>query len=230
MLVRINSVRSSYVVDDITLIRALDGVDGVILPKVESHAEIDVASRLTSSRVVIPLLETAKGIVNASSILGGSSAVVPAVAFGGEDLTSQLVIERTLSAEELFVARSQVVLAAATIGAEPIDTVFAAVYAIDQLRDDSLHARALGFRGKLAVHPDQVTVINEVFTPSTSDVDRALAVIDVYESAHGRGEGIARLDGRMVGPPALDKARRTVALANAVAAAGLSRAKPIGVS
>jgi len=83
----------------------------------------------------------------------------------------------------------------------------------DSLRRDCKRARALGFRGKMAIHPRQVDVINEVFTPAAADVDRARRLIDTYEASRAQGQGVTTMDGRMVELPIVERARRTLALA-----------------
>ena len=103
--------------------RSSDRIDAVVLPKTESPQDVERVAAAAPARRVIPLLETARGIVSAAAI-AGANAEIPALFFGAEDLTAELGIPRTLAGDEILLARSQVVLAAATIGAEAIDAVF----------------------------------------------------------------------------------------------------------
>jgi citrate lyase subunit beta/citryl-CoA lyase len=161
---------------------------------------------------VIPLLETARGVLHAGAI-AGARASIPAICFGAEDLTAEIGVPRTTAGEELLFARSQVVLAATTIGAEAVDAVFVDIKAMDQLRVDAERARALGFRGKMAIHPSQIGVINDVFSPSVIEIERARRLVDAYDAAAAAGEGVLRVDDRMVDAPVVARARRLLARA-----------------
>ncbi|HUL73747.1 MAG TPA: CoA ester lyase, partial [Vicinamibacterales bacterium] len=208
--VRVNGVRSAWIDADLAwLPRIADVADAVVLPKTESARDVERVAAAWPSRRVIPLLETSRGILAAAAI-AGAHAEVPALLFGAEDLTAELGIPRTLAGEEILLARSQVVLAAATIGADAVDAVFVDLKAADRLRADAARARALGFRGKMAIHPDQVAVINEVFTPSAEEVAAARRIVDADASARARGDGAFRLDDRMVDAPIVARARRVL--------------------
>jgi citrate lyase subunit beta/citryl-CoA lyase len=104
-------------------------------------------------------------------------------------------------------------MAAAAVRADAIDAVFTNLHDIDSLRRDCQRARGLGFRGKMAIHPRQVEIINEVFTPSGSEVDRATRIIAAYENARAGGEGVTALEGLMVELPVVERARRILAIA-----------------
>ncbi len=155
---RVNGVRTAWIDDDLKWVASVsDHVDAVVVPKAESEQDVERVAAAAPSRRVIPLLETARGIVSAAAI-AGANAEISALFFGAEDLTAELGIPRTLAGDEILLARSQVVLAAATIGAEAVDAVFVDFRAHDRLRQDAVRARALGFRGKMAIHPDQVEI------------------------------------------------------------------------
>src|SRR4029079_19427598 len=132
-----------------------------VLPKCASPGEVAAVAEATASGAVFPLLETAQGIVNAAAI-AGAPAPIAGLSCAAEALTAQLGIPRTIDGEEILFARSQVVLAAAVAGAEAIDAAVLDIPALDDLRRDAGRARALGFAGKMAIHPSQVPVINEV--------------------------------------------------------------------
>jgi citrate lyase beta subunit len=217
VFVRVNAPGSPWIDDDVACVRELAGVHGAVLPKVELPGQIEgVARRIPSGRVV-PLLETARGILDAAAI-AAADADVPALLFGAEDLTAELGIPRTVDGEELVHPRAQVVLAAAATGAEPIDAVFSNLADVDGLRADARRARAVGFRGKMAIHPGQVPVINEVFTPSREEIDRARRLVESFEAT--RAEGVIRLNDQMVEAPVVARARRILAAADAIARRG----------
>jgi citrate lyase subunit beta/citryl-CoA lyase len=122
-------------------------------------------------------------------------------------------VERTTDGEELLYARGQVALAAAAVRAEAIDAVFTDLNDLEGLRRDSRRARGLGFGGKMAIHPKQIDIINETFTPAPAEVERARRVVEAYEAALAGGQAVTTLDGRMVELPIVERARRVLTLA-----------------
>ena len=217
-LVRVNAARSQWYDADLAWLETVDdAIDAVVLPKAETPEEIDVLAAPRAGRRVIPLLETPRGILDAAAILRVDTEV-PAVLFGAEDLTAELGIPRTVDGGELLYARSRIVLAAAAAGADPIDAVFVDIGSPDLLHEDATRARALGFRGKMAIHPDQVPVINSVFTPTTDEITAARLIDEADQQARARGEGAFRLDNRMVDAPVVRRARRVLAVAERVTA------------
>jgi citrate lyase subunit beta/citryl-CoA lyase len=214
--VRVNAPRSPWQADDLAWLAEVAGhIEAVVVPKVESPGDIERVAPGAPSGIVIPLLETARGILGAAAI-AAANADVPALILGGEDLTAELGIPRTVDGEELLLARSQVVLAAATIGADAIDAIFVDLKAPDRLREDAVRARALGFRGKTAIHPDQIAAINDVFSPSAEDIAKARRLIEADAAARAQGEGAFRFDDRMVDAPVVARARRVLELAEAL--------------
>lgn len=215
--VRINAPGSPWIDGDLGWMRTQGGsFDAVVIPKAERATDVERVATAIGSRRVIPLLETARGILHAAAI-ATADADIPAILFGAEDLTAELAIPRTLDGEELLFARSQVALAAATIGADAIDAVFVDLAAPEALRRDAMRARALGFRGKMAIHPDQVPVINRVFSPTAEEIAAARRIVDADASARAGGEGVFRLDDRMVDAPVVRRAHRVLAIADAIA-------------
>jgi len=213
---RINGASTAFFDEDIDWLRRLRGCDAIMLPKVDDSWMIEQAAQAIASRTVIPLLETARGVLNALGI-AGAKATMPAVAFGGEDLTAEIGAERTVDGDELLFARSQVVLAAAALHADPIDGVLTTIGDDARLRDDARRARALGYRGKLAIHPAQVPIINEVFSPTPEAVSHAQRIVDAYADAVARGDGVLRLENQMVDMPVVVRARKIVELAQRIA-------------
>jgi citrate lyase subunit beta/citryl-CoA lyase len=211
-LVRVNGAASAFIDDDLDWLSSIDGLyDALVLPKVETPEEIAGIAHAVESAAIVPLLETARAILHARDIVTAGPEI-PAVLFGAEDLTAELGIPRAVDGEELIVARGLVVLAAASIGADPIDAVFVDIANPERLRQDAMRARAVGFTGKMAIHPDQVSVINETFSPSADEVAAARRILEAAEAASARGEGAFRLDGRMVDAPVIRRAHRVIAL------------------
>lgn len=205
---------------DLAFFGAAPGFDGVLLPKVEAAGAVEGVARAFAGRSpsgaappLFLLLETPRAILKAAEI-AAADAPVAALLFGAEDYTASLAIERTIDGEELSFARAQIVLAAALVGADAIDGVCIDLNDTDGLRRDCVRARALGFRGKLAIHPRQLEVINESFTPTAAEVTRAQRIIDAYEAARAGGDGVTTLDGQMVELPIVERARRLVEVAS----------------
>ena len=189
----------------------LPAIHGVVLPKAEAPAQVEAAAKGNPSGRVIPLIETARGVLNAAAI-ASAGASVPAMLFGAEDLTAQIGVPRTIDGDELVFGRSQVVMAATSVGADAIDAVLIDIKALDDLRRDALRAKALGFRGKMAIHPSQIPVIHEVFSPSADELGRAKRIVEAFEQAKARGEGVIRLDDRMIDMPVVIRAKRLLSL------------------
>ena len=218
-LVRFNAVETEEGQEDLAFFREIEGFDGILLPKVETPGILETVARIIAAGPrdgevppLLPLLESPRAILRAAEI-AAADAPVAALLFGAEDLTAQLAVARSIDGEELLVARTQIVLAAAAAGAEPIDAVLTNLDDPALLRRDCARARALGFRGKMAIHPKQIAVINEVFTPSRAEIERAQQIVEAYETARASGEGVTRLGHEMVELPIVDRARRTLALA-----------------
>jgi citrate lyase subunit beta/citryl-CoA lyase len=204
--VRVNAAVSAWFAEDLALVAAL-GADAVVLPKVERAEDVTAAAMTRGERAIVPLIETPRGVLNAESIAGAHPRT-PAVLFGAEDLTAAMGIARTIDGEELVYARSRVALAAAAAGVDAIDAVFIDLDHAADLRRDAGRARALGFRGKMAIHPSQVPVINEVFSPTPDELERARRIVAAFDASQAAGEAVFRLDGRMVDAPVVLRARR----------------------
>ena len=117
---------------------------------------------------------------------------------------------RTVDGDELIYARSQVSLAAASAGIDAIDAVFVDIAATDLLREDALRARALGFHGKMAIHPSQIAVIHDVFTPSPDEIARAQRIVEAFEAAQRDGHAVIRLDNQMIDAPIVARAKKVL--------------------
>ena len=219
MFVRVNASGSQWIDGDVEAAAGLDAIVGVVLPKVESPRQIEEVARRVPSETVVPLLETARGILQAAAI-AAADAKVPALLFGAEDLTADLGIPRTIDGEELLYARSQLVMAAASTGAEAVDAVFTDLDDLDRLRVDAARARAIGFRGKMAIHPAQVPVINDVFAPTSEEIEKAKKIVTAFEAAHA--DGVMRLEHQMIEAPVVLRARRVLTLAREIARRGRS--------
>jgi citrate lyase subunit beta/citryl-CoA lyase len=209
LIVRVNAAASRWFADDLAFAGGLRALGGVILPKTETVEQLRRVAEVVGADRVYPLLETARGVLNAPA-LADAMPEIPAVLVGAEDLTAEIGVRRTTDGEEILFARSQVVLAATAAAADAIDAVFTDVADADGLRRDASRARALGFRGKMTIHPRQVPVVNDVFTPSREEIEQASRVIAAFEAA---SDGVIRLGNEMVDAPVVARARRLLDLA-----------------
>ncbi|GAB2916015.1 HpcH/HpaI aldolase/citrate lyase family protein [Streptomyces heilongjiangensis] len=204
-VVRVNGAGTAWYGDDLAALAGRTGV--VMVPKAEDPAELARLVRtLPVGTGILPLIETAAGIVGAVGVCAAPSVV--RAAFGSVDLAAQLGVEHT-SHDALRHARSALVLAAAAAGRPaPVDGVTTDVRDETVLRADLGHAVALGYGGKLCVHPRQVPLANEGFSPTREQVSWARDVV----AAAGDGS-VTVVDGQMVDRPVLLRARAVLARA-----------------
>ncbi|MFB6081186.1 MAG: CoA ester lyase [Halanaeroarchaeum sp.] len=188
---------------------AAAGADALMVPKVDGPATLDAVRSVAPDVPLFALVETARGVLHAPAIADADG--VAAVAFGAEDYAVDVGASPTLGGDELCYARQRLVTAAAAAGADALDAVFTDLGNADGLRDATSRARALGFDGKLVVHPAQVSVVNEAFAPSPERVAWAQRVLTAADS----GGGVVRVDGEMVDAPRVERARRILADADA---------------
>lgn len=185
--VRVNAPETPWYEDDLAALPAR--VAYVMIPKV--HAAVDIR------RDVIAGIETARGVLDVRAALGGS---VVAAYFGAEDYVADLGGVRTKTSHEVHYARSRVALACRVHGVHALDQVVVDVHDDDAFRADARRGRELGYRGKLCVHPRQVALAHEAFTPSEEEVAHARRVLDA-------GDGVVLVDGAMVDEPMRRAAR-----------------------
>ncbi len=228
-LVRINPVDSVFYLDDLsmTLDAQPDGVhpDGIVLPKAESAEAIRaVDAWLTAAETergwtantiaLLAIIETAPGVVNLKEI-AASSPRLQALIFGAEDLAGDMGAVRTPDGWEGFYARSAVVLHAKAFGLQAIDTPFVHLDDEHGLIAETEQALYMGYTGKLAIHPKQVAPIQQTFTPSTTEIERAQALIAAHTEQQAAGTGVFQLEGKMVDMPMIRAAEAVIARAHA---------------
>jgi citrate lyase subunit beta/citryl-CoA lyase len=209
VLVRVNAPRSPWFADDLRAC-ASEGVSAIVLPKAERAEEVEAVSAICGSRPVLPLVETACGVWNVLAI--AKARHVRSLLFGSLDFQSDL----GASDDDLLYARSRLVLASRVAGIEaPVDGITQAIEDTELLRRDCERARALGFRGKLCIHPKQVDVVNRCFSPSEDDLAWARRVVEAFAQSSGN---VALLDGRMIDRPVLVRAQALLGEAGAESA------------
>lgn len=175
---------------------------------------------------MLPWLETASAIVKAFEICNASERV-RWVAFGAEDYSADMGISRTVDVEggnmgvvdeygeaSLLYARSAVAVAARAAGVQALDTPYVKFRDPDGLRSEAGLARRLGYSGKFAIHPAQIEVIEEIFSPTDAEIERARRVLEAARVAELEGRGSVSLDGEMVDAPVVARARNLLKRAN----------------
>ena len=218
--VRLNGVDTEYWKDDLAAIVPNKRLDGIRVPKVEDAGTVKIIdeelSRLEEKNglpvgklTLHCLLETAHGIWNAYEIAKASpriEAIIP----GGEDLRADLKTNRSDDSTELEWARRMLVFAARAAGVEPLDTVFPRITDDEGLRKETEFIKQLGFSGKSIIHPNQIKIIHDIFTPTEAEIAKAQKIIAAAKEAAERGQGAVTVDGKMVDIPVVKRAEYTL--------------------
>jgi citrate lyase subunit beta/citryl-CoA lyase len=224
ILVRINPLDSGWAHDDLReVLPALP--DGVRLPKADTPEAVERLDTLLTEFEeelgveigrfrILPSIESALGVIHCIDIAQSSARLI-GLAFGAEDYTASMEIERTKTGEELMNARARVVWGAKAAGIQAIDSIFADVKDADGLRRETELVKALGYTGKSLVNPRQIEIVHEVFAPKPEEIAHALQVIEVIQRAREMGTGVISLGGRMVDAPVVKRAYRTLRTAHA---------------
>ncbi|MCI0658400.1 MAG: CoA ester lyase [Acidobacteria bacterium] len=214
-LVRVNPVGAELHPRDIEATLAARP-DGYVVPKVESAEQIREVARRTSLAplALLALIESARGVVQAAAI-AASDPHLEALLFGAEDLAGDMGATRTREGAEMAWARGAVVVTAAAFSLQAIDTVFVDLGDLEGLRREAGTACTMGYAGKMAIHPKQVPVIQESFTPSDEEIEKARILVELHAGHQASGEGVFVLDGKMVDWPMIRTAQRLLARARA---------------
>ena len=221
MVVRINPLSTPYGRKDVeAVVKA--GVDVIRMPKTETAGEVreleaeilKVEEELgcVGRTRIMAAIESALGIVNAFEIASASKRMM-GIALGAEDYTANLKTQRTPGGDELRLARETIVVAARAAGIACFDTVYSNLDDMDTFRAEVEYIKRLGFDGKSIINPRQIEVVNEVFTPSEKDIQKALKIVAAIKEAQAKGSGVIAVNGKMVDRPVVIRAERTIALA-----------------
>ena len=222
LIVRLNALDTGLTDDDLSAI-VRGAPYAILLPKAGSGADIqnlsariaveEAGAELPDGGILIHALmtETAAGMLQASTF-AAKSARLSALAWGAEDLAADIGAssnkdENGRYTDVFRMARSLTILAAAHSGVDAIDTVFTDFRDMDGLGAECRDAVRDGFSGKMAIHPDQVSIINAAFTPAPEDVERAVRILALFAAA-GPDAGVLSLDGKMIEKPHLRQAER----------------------
>ena len=217
---RVNALATPFCYEDL-LAAGAAAIDGVVLPKAESAADIATVDWLLTQLEaragkpqggieLTPILETAKG-VSAAAAVAGASPRIRRLAFGAVDLALDMDVDLEDDAGAINQARFAITLASRAAGLEgPLDTVFTDIADAPGLEATSRRARAMGFGGKACIHPAQIDIVNAVFSPGEAELRRARAIVEAFNQAEAAGLAAVSVDGVMVDYPVVLKARRTL--------------------
>ena len=215
VFVRLNSFNSGRIRKELEAV-VCNELYGISLGKVNSSwhviechkllSEIEIDRGLETGKVkVIPWIESAEAVLNVRCVSNISDRVI-ALAFGGEDFTNDMGIRRSYDGDELIIPKTIVSMAATASGIPALDTPFVNFRDLNGLREECNRSANLGYKGKFSIHPGQLEVINEVFSPGSEDVVYARRVVAAWNEAEAKGLGSLELDGAMVDMPVVKRA------------------------
>ena len=219
---RVNSIKSGLAEDDIAAVVSNEIV-GISIGKIGNASEVKTLDQILAKAeeragvpvgktMILPWLETAEAIINAYEICMCSDRI-RWTAFGAEDFSADMGISRTVDEVEsksggepepgLAYARSAVAIAARAAGVHALDTPYTKFRDPEGLRAEAMLAKSIGYKGKLAIHPAQVEIIESVFRPTDAEIERARRVLDIATEAETEGRGSVSLDGEMIDMPVI---------------------------
>ena len=208
--VRVNAVASPWFQDDVSMVaQAMPA--GAVLPKVESGDAVERLAGALPGLSLFLMIETALGVLEARSLARDPG--VRGLLFGAADYRESLRAGRSSDESELSYARSSILHAARASGIEAFDTPWFEYKDLARLEASARRARLLGFDGKTAIHPSQVSTLNRVFSPTLEEIERARGIVEVMDKAAAEGRNVATLGNEMVEALHLAEAKRILARA-----------------
>jgi citrate lyase subunit beta/citryl-CoA lyase len=219
---RVNALDTDWIEADLAAVVG-ESIYGISVGKVRNAGDISAVSQLMSDLErgagltvgrlrLLPWIETAEAVVNCNAICCASERIV-AVAFGGEDFANDLGIERLEDESQVAYARQTLCVTARAARVLALDTPYFKLRDPDGLRANSLRAKSIGFKGKFAIHPEQIDALNECFSPSAQEIAHAERVVVAFEEAERHGRGSTSLDGWVIDVPVVKRARALLELA-----------------
>lgn len=225
VFIRVNALSTPFAYDDLRAVVAA-GLDGIVLPKVESASQVTTVDWMLEqmerergvqpgSISIVPIVETALGLSRIEEIVAAPR--VRRVSFGAGDFTLDTAMSWSLGNEGVLWGRIRVVIASRAAGLDaPLDTVFPDLADREGFTHDAEMGKKLGFQGKACIHPSQVELANRIFTPSTEEVEQARGLVEAFEQALAEGSASIQVAGQFVDYPVAERARRIVDLAERV--------------
>lgn len=229
--VRVNAFDTEFCAGDIEAVVG-PRLDGLVLPKLEDPAQLIAVDWLMRSLErrrglperaveIMPIIETARGMAGLHALVACAASLgvrVKRFCFGAGDYTLDLGITWDLAETVLETARAQMVMQSRAAGLDaPIDTVWIELREMEAFSASCARGVALGFQGKLCIHPDQVPMANAAYSPSEAEVSRSRRIIVAFAEAEAQGLASIQVEGRFVDYPIVQRAQRIVALATRIA-------------
>lgn len=211
IILRVNSINTEWFKKDIELLKT-NKINYLLIPKTDKSSLLNIEEYLSAfekenklvETKIIALVETARG-VNDLPLFAENKRLI-ALLLGAEDLASDLQIKRTETGEEIFYARSKIIYAAVDHNLIAIDTPYTNINNLEGLLKDATYAANLGMKAKACIHPNQLEVVNKVFSPSEQEIKWAKEVIKI--SLEKPGSGAFQFQGKMIDKPILDRAEK----------------------
>ncbi len=222
IVIRINGLDTIYGESDLEKL-PLAKINTIMLPKAtvgylqkldEILTKLEKKQKVEKNINVIPIIESAGAVLDLENIAKCNR--VNGLLLGGEDLASDLEVERTKEGLEILYARSKMAVVGKALKIDCIDTPFTDTLNDEGLKADGYFSKGLGFNAKACIHPNQVNIVNEVYLPTEADVKWAKRVLIALEKAEKAGKGAFSLDGKMIDEPIIKRARKILEKANCV--------------
>ena len=214
---RINDRESGQLLKDVMALTT-EGIAGFMYPKAKKGEDIYFFDKLLETVEyekgiekgtfkIIPLIETASAVLNVEEICKASSRVV-AIAFGSEDFITDLEGIHDYEHTSLTTPRSIIAMGARAAGVIPIDTVHIRVHDLEDLEKNLIISKNLGFEGMLVLHPKELALVHQYFSPSIQEINDANEMLELAEEAEKSGVGVAIKNGKFIGPPMIKNAKK----------------------
>ncbi len=215
LVVRINCQRTKFGLLDLeAFISSKFKVKALMLPKVKTPEEItfidDLLTDCNLDTDLHVIMETNEALENIYDIAHASKRIV-ALYFGGVDMAAELRVEN--KPENLVYARSKLVHAGASVGVDVIDVPYLDLENMDGLKKEAEFVKNLGFTGKGSIHPKQINILNEIFTPSQKEISHAKKIIDQFNKSD---TGLVVIDGKLIEKPVLREMQRKILVADKI--------------
>lgn len=210
IVIRINGFDTPFYLDDLNAVLNCD-IDAIMLPKARVHDILTLEEIIKSFKKdvkIIPIIEQAISLIEVEKI--AKCELVDGILLGAEDYTKDLEVARTKEGNEIFYARCRVINACKAYKIDAIDTPFTDTNDEEGLLKDTKFAKSLGMNAKSAIHPNQIEVINKVFTPTDKEIEYATRVLIARDEAFKKGLGVFSLDGKMVDKPVIERAEKVI--------------------
>jgi citrate lyase subunit beta/citryl-CoA lyase len=228
VLIRVNALDSPWWMDD-TGMAAMAKPDGILVPKISTVRDIKtIADRLADLKAdpsirVWAMIETAHAVLHAEELAaasGDTSTRLAGFVFGPNDISRETRIRMQPGRAAMLPMITHCVLATRAYGLEILDGPYSDFSNVDGFAHECAQGRDLGFDGKTLIHPGQIEACNAIFTPPEEEIAHARKIIAAFERPENASRGAIQLDGQMVERLHADMARRTIAIADAIAALG----------